>query len=75
MCMRVCMHVRVCVCVCEYMCVSVCVHTCVLASMHACMYACAWFHTGVFAVWSSTIIQLVIMYYITGVIGVQSRAF
>ena len=57
------------------MCICVCVHTCVRASMHAGMYACAWFHTGVFAVWSSSIIQHVIMYYITGVIGVEASAF
>ena len=70
------MCMSVCVCV---LCVSVrifvCMNVCVRASMHACIYACAGFHTGVFAVWSSTIIQLVIMYYITGVIGVQTRAF
>ena len=74
-CACMCVCVCVCVCVCEYLCISVCVHTCVRASMHAGMYACAWFHTGVFAVCSSTIIQHVIMYYITGVIGVQTRAF
>ena len=55
------------------MCIYVCV--CIRVAMHACMYACAGFHTGVFTVWSSTIIQHVIMYYITGVIGVQARAF
>ena len=37
--------------------ICVCVHKCVGASMHAGMYACAVFHTGVLAVWSSTIIQ------------------
>ena len=73
-CVRVslCVYVSVCKCVCVCVCACVCT---VHASMHAYMYACAWFHTCVFAVWSSTIIQHVIMYYITSVIGVQAIVY
>ena len=51
------------------MCMSMCVCAlCVSVRIFVCMHVCV-------AVWSSTIIQHVIMYYITGVIGVQTRAF
>ena len=45
---------------------GVCVHlhAWAHASVHAGMYACAGCHTGVFAVWSSTIIQHVLLHQI-----------
>ena len=59
------MSVRVYLCV--YLCVCASMRACIRTCVHACMYVCVGLHLGVFAVWSSTIIQHLIMYYITGV--------